>query len=128
MKKDYLLFELRPNAYRTVFGQPFSTNRFGLRDRAVTAIVREGRDAAAEQVDQMDLVAGRERVGPEAPREAACPEAVQEGPHDAPHMRIVVDDEEAQLVEVDADHARPGKRTVPSPPRPTMLPAWLTNR
>jgi hypothetical protein len=33
MKHDYLLFELRPNIRRTVFGQDFRTNRFGLRDR-----------------------------------------------------------------------------------------------
>jgi hypothetical protein len=30
---DYLLFELRPNTRRVVFGQPFTTNRFGQRDR-----------------------------------------------------------------------------------------------
>ena len=31
-------------------------------------------------------------------------EAVQQRAQDAPHMRVVVDDEEAQPVEIDADH------------------------
>ena len=34
-------------------------------------------------------------------------EAVQQRAHDAPHMRVVVDDEETQAVEIDADHGRP---------------------
>ena len=37
-----------------------------------------------------------------------CAEAVQQRPQDAAHMGVVVDDEEAQLVEVDPDHERPG--------------------
>ena len=31
-------------------------------------------------------------------------EAVQQRAQDAPHVRVVVDDEEAQPVEIDADH------------------------
>ena len=34
-------------------------------------------------------------------------ETVQQRPQDAAHMRIVVDDEETQAVEVDPDHKRP---------------------
>jgi hypothetical protein len=33
---DFLLFELKPNLRRTLFGQPFTTNRYGLRDREYT--------------------------------------------------------------------------------------------
>ena len=32
-------------------------------------------------------------------------EAVQQRAQDAPHMRVVVDDEKAQPIEIDADHA-----------------------
>src|SRR5436309_6492478 len=32
-KTDFLLFELRPNTNRTVFGVPFTTNAAGMRDR-----------------------------------------------------------------------------------------------
>ncbi len=34
-------------------------------------------------------------------------EAVQQRAHDAPHMGVVVDDEKAQAVEIDADHKAP---------------------
>jgi hypothetical protein len=34
-------------------------------------------------------------------------EAVQQRAHDAPHMRVVVDDEETQPIEIDADHNNP---------------------
>ena len=34
-------------------------------------------------------------------------EAVQQRTQDAPHMRVVVDDEETQPVEIDADHNNP---------------------
>ena len=40
-------------------------------------------------------------------------EAMQQRAHDAPHMGVVVDDEEAQAVEIDADHGAtegPGTR------------------
>ena len=33
---DFLLFELKPNLNRTLFGQPFTTNRHGMRDREYT--------------------------------------------------------------------------------------------
>ena len=36
--------------------------------------------------------------------DVARAEAVQQGAHDAPHMRVVVDDEETQPVEIDANH------------------------
>ena len=36
LKGDFLLFELKPNLRRTLFGQPFTTNRHGLRDREYT--------------------------------------------------------------------------------------------
>lgn len=35
-RDDFLLFELKPNVNHVVFGQPFTTNRFGLRDRPYT--------------------------------------------------------------------------------------------
>ena len=37
-------------------------------------------------------------------------EAVQQRAQDAAHVRVVVDDEETQPVEVDADHGAPGTR------------------
>jgi hypothetical protein len=36
LDNDFLLFELKPNLRRTLFGQPFTTNRYGLRDREYT--------------------------------------------------------------------------------------------
>jgi hypothetical protein len=39
---DFLLFELKPNLRRTLFGQPFTTNHFGLRDREYTLEKRAG--------------------------------------------------------------------------------------
>ncbi|WP_422928306.1 SGNH/GDSL hydrolase family protein [Singulisphaera sp. PoT] len=33
---DFLIFELRPNVNRMLFGQPFTTNSFGMRDREYT--------------------------------------------------------------------------------------------
>ncbi|MEO6811725.1 MAG: hypothetical protein ABI353_21660 [Isosphaeraceae bacterium] len=41
-KEDFLLFELKPNVNRVVFGQPFTTNQFGLRDRPYTKAKPEG--------------------------------------------------------------------------------------
>jgi hypothetical protein len=35
-------------------------------------------------------------------------ETMQQRAQDASHMRVVVDDEETQTVEIDADHAAPG--------------------
>jgi hypothetical protein len=39
---DFLLFELKPNLHRTLFGQPFTTNRYGLRDREYTLVKPPG--------------------------------------------------------------------------------------
>jgi hypothetical protein len=36
LEGDFLLFELKPNLRRALFGQPFTTNRYGLRDREYT--------------------------------------------------------------------------------------------
>jgi hypothetical protein len=36
LKDDVLLFELKPNLHRTLFGQPFTTNSHGQRDREYT--------------------------------------------------------------------------------------------
>jgi hypothetical protein len=36
LEGDFLLFELKPHLHRTLFGQPFSTNSQGLRDREYT--------------------------------------------------------------------------------------------
>jgi hypothetical protein len=36
LENDMLLFELKPNLHRTLFGQPFTTNSHGLRDREYT--------------------------------------------------------------------------------------------
>jgi hypothetical protein len=33
---------------------------------------------------------------------------MQQRAQNAPHMRIVVDNEETQAIEIDADHGRPG--------------------
>src|SRR5271154_2461413 len=41
-------------------------------------------------------------------------ETVQQRAHDAPHMGVVVDDEEAQTVEIDADHKAWRARVEPS--------------
>ena len=49
--------------------------------------------------------------------DVARAEAVQQRAHDAPHVGIVIDDEETQAVEVDADHGAPGGRELPSPQR-----------
>ena len=38
----------------------------------------------------------------------ACAEAVQKGAQHPAHMGVVVDDEETQAVEFDADHDAPG--------------------
>ena len=43
-------------------------------------------------------------------------EAMQQGAQDAAHVRIVVDDEEAQPVEVDADHWQPEETRERTPP------------
>ena len=42
-------------------------------------------------------------------------EAVQQRAQDAPHMRVVVDDEKTQAVEIDADHGAPRPRGCPIP-------------
>jgi hypothetical protein len=36
LEHDFLLFELKPNLRRTLFNQPFTTNRHGMRDRECT--------------------------------------------------------------------------------------------
>ena len=36
LEDDFLLFELKPNLHRTLFGQPFTTNSYGMRDREYT--------------------------------------------------------------------------------------------
>lgn len=36
IERDFLIFELRPNANRMIFGHPFTTNAFGMRDRPYT--------------------------------------------------------------------------------------------
>ena len=36
LENDFLLFDLKPNLQRTLFGQPFTTNSYGLRDREYT--------------------------------------------------------------------------------------------
>jgi hypothetical protein len=41
-REDFLLFELKPNVNKVVFGQPFTTNEFGLRDRPYTKAKPEG--------------------------------------------------------------------------------------
>ncbi len=40
----------------------------------------------------------------------ACAEAVQQRAQDAPHVGVVVNDEKAKAVEIDADHKAPGGR------------------
>jgi hypothetical protein len=42
LDNDFLLFELKPNLHRTLFGQPFTTNRYGLRDREYTLVKSPG--------------------------------------------------------------------------------------
>jgi hypothetical protein len=42
--------------------------------------------------------------------DVARAEAVQQGAHDAPHVRVVIDDKEAQPIEIDADHNNPVRR------------------
>src|SRR3989304_1852659 len=46
-------------------------------------------------------------------------EAVQQRAQDAPHMRVVVDDEKTQAVEIDADHGAPRPRAAVARYRPT---------
>ena len=56
-------------------------------------------------------------------------EPVQQRAEDAPHMRIVVDDEKAQPVEVDADHGRSQTRARAVPARCFQVMKWpLRNR
>jgi hypothetical protein len=38
---------------------------------------------------------------------------MQQRAHDAPHVRIVINDEKAQRVEIDADHIAPRARAAP---------------
>ena len=42
-------------------------------------------------------------------------EAMQQRAQDAPHMRIVVDDEETQAVEIDTNHGAPAPGTTGEP-------------
>ncbi len=49
--------------------------------------------------------------------DVARAEAVQQRAHDAPHVRVVVDDEETQAVEIDADHGASRGRAMPGPQR-----------
>ena len=44
--------------------------------------------------------------------DVARAEAMQQRADDAPHMGVVVDDEEAQAVEIDADHGAPKGRAM----------------
>ena len=47
--------------------------------------------------------------------------AVQQRADDAPHVRVVVDDEETQTIEIDANHAAPKVRSFcPAHPRLTV--------
>ena len=43
-------------------------------------------------------------------------EAVQQRAHNAPHMRVVVDDEKTQPVEIDTNHTPRPPGILPSPP------------
>ena len=44
-------------------------------------------------------------------------EAMQQRADDAPHVGVVVDDEEAQAIEIDANHDAPKGRAMPGPQR-----------
>jgi len=46
--------------------------------------------------------------------DVACAKSVQQRAQDAPHMRVVVDDQKTKLVEIDADHDAMRSRRQPS--------------
>jgi hypothetical protein len=52
---DFLLFELKPEVHRTLFGQPFETNAYGMHDDAVTPEKPEGTFRIAVLGASMDM-------------------------------------------------------------------------
>jgi hypothetical protein len=52
---DFILFELLPNQSRTFFGQPFTTNTFGMRDRPYSAAKPAGTFRIALLGSSMDM-------------------------------------------------------------------------
>ncbi len=52
---DFLLFELKPEVHRTLFGQPFETNAYGMHDDAVAPEKPEGTFRIAVLGASMDM-------------------------------------------------------------------------
>jgi len=86
--------------------EPVEDRHHPVADDDVRDEVHEGLEAGCAVLGLVDL---------------ARAEAVQQGAQDAPHMRIVVDHQEAQAVEVDADHG--DTNTAPDGFRGIGLPA-----
>ena len=55
LEGDFLQFELRPLVSRTLFGQPFSTNSFGMHDDPIAAVKPAGTFRIAVLGSSMDM-------------------------------------------------------------------------